>query len=639
MAFWSRSLRLRLISYFALLSCLTVFSVGLLTFLGARILITRLVFDRLRVSALLKEEAINLWIDNQRDATIAIGQLNDIRNALPLLLLDDRRNLASAQAYSEVKQTLNSALASRPELAEVLILSKTGGKVILSTNPDREGEYRLKDSYFREGLKETYVQSVYLSPVTNRPTITIATPLTNDWGDGVGVLAVHLNLEQMDRIIVDRVGLGESGSSYLVDAYNSLVSGDRFGKEDYPQGVHSEGIRKAINREDGGGLYLNYAGVPVIGYSRWLEQLDVALLVEIRQTEAFAPARQLAWGIVIVGVTSVLLVMPIVSWVSLQITRPILAIKDAAMRVADGDFLQSAPVLTQDEVGMLAQAFNRMAERLQDLYSGLEEKVMQLELAEMSVRESLHELRIEQERSERLLLNTLPQAIANRLKVGENIIAEHYEQVTVLFADLVAFTKLSERMPPKQLVEMLNEIFSQFDQLSEHHGLEKIKTIGDAYMVVGGVPEPQANHGEAIAAMALDMLTILEAFNDRTGEALSLRIGIHSGSVVAGVIGIKKFTYDLWGDTVNLASRMESQGISGKIQVSSVTYEILKDRFELVARETIMVKGKGVMQTYFLLSDRAGIAGHPPASILDPAQNPTPKLQITFPHSPPDQDH
>ncbi|TVQ63429.1 MAG: HAMP domain-containing protein [Spirulina sp. DLM2.Bin59] len=639
MAFWSRSLRLRLISYFGLLSCLTVFSVGLLTFLGARIVITRLVFDRLRVSALLKEEAINLWIDNQRNATVAIAQLNDIRSALPLLLLDDRRDLDSAQAYSEVKQTLNSALASRPELAEVLILRRAGGRVILSTNPDREGEYHPEASYFQAGLKETYVQGLYASPGTNRPRITIATPLTNDWGDVVAVLAVHLNLEQMDRIIIDRVGLGESGSSYLVDAYNSLVSGDRFGQDEYPDGVHSEGIRKAINRQDGGGLYLNYAGEPVIGYSRWLEQLDVALLVEIRQREAFAPARQLAWGIVIVGVTSVLLVMPIVSWLSSQITRPILAIKDAAMRVADGDFLQSAPVLTQDEVGMLAQAFNRMAERLQDLYSGLEEKVMQLELAEISVRESLHDLRIEQERSERLLLNTLPQAIAKRLKVGENIIAEHYEQVTVLFADLVAFTKLSERLPPKQLVEMLNEIFSQFDQLSEHHGLEKIKTIGDAYMVVGGLPEPQAGHAEAIATMALDMLTILAAFNDRTGEALSLRIGIHSGSVVAGVIGIKKFTYDLWGDTVNLASRMESQGISGKVQVSSAAYELLKDRFDLVARETIMVKGKGAMQTYFLLSDRAGIAGHPPASIFDLAHNPTPNLEITFPQSHPDQDH
>jgi len=248
-------------------------------------------------------------------------------------------------------------------------------------------------------------------------------------------------------------------------------------------------------------------------------------------------------------------------------------------------------------------------------------------------------LQIERQRAEQLLLNVLPKAIAEQLKQNPRSLAEQFEDATILFADIVGFTPLSAQMGAIELVEFLNDIFSTFDQLTERFHLEKIKTIGDAYMVVGGVPEPQAGHAEAIAAMALDMLTILAAFNERTGETLSLRIGIHSGSVVAGVIGIKKFTYDLWGDTVNLASRMESQGISGKIQVSSTTYELIKDRFELVARETIMVKGKGAMQTYFLVSDRTGIAGHPPVNILDPAQNPTPKLEMTFPQCPPDQDH
>lgn len=630
MQFWSKSLRIRLVSYFSLLSLLTVISVGVLTFLGARVLITRLVFDRLRVSAFLKADAIALWIENQQEATTAIAQLNEVRDRLPALLQNptagDRASLDSA--YIETKRLLTSTLASRPELAEIMILDQKGGRVVLSTNPEHEGEYRVKDSYFTEGLRNTYVQSVYPSPVTNRPTITISTPLGDARGQVVAVLAVHLNLEQMDRIVTERVGLGQSGTSYLVDAYNAFVSGDRFGKEDYPRGVHSEGIDKAINQQDGGGLYLDYAGVPVIGYSRWVDELQVALLVEITQAEAFRPARQLAWGIFIVGSGSVLLVMAGVSWFSLQITRPILAIKEAAIRVADGDFRQMAPVMTNDEVGVLAQAFNQMTERLQDLYAGWEEKVMQLELAEMSVRKSLQELEIEQARSERLLLNTLPQAIAKRLKVGESVIAEHYEQVTVLFADLVNFTQIAERMPPKRLVEMLNEIFSEFDQLSDRHQLEKIKTIGDAYMVVGGLPEPNPYHGEAVAAMALDMLTVLNAFNARTGETLNLRIGIHSGSVVAGVIGMKKFTYDLWGDTVNLASRMESQGETGRIQLSPVTYELIKSRFDCVPRGPIEVKGKGSMVTYFLEGDRAVFEERSPSNPLQIRPHPDhPPLQ------------
>ncbi len=619
-----------MVSYFSLLSLLTVISVGVLTFLGARVLITRLVFDRLRVSAFLKADAIALWIENQQEATTAIAQLNEVRDRLPALLQNptagDRAALDSA--YIETKRLLTSTLASRPELAEIMILDQKGGRVVLSTNPEHEGEYRVKDSYFTEGLRNTYVQSVYPSPVTNRPTITISTPLGDARGQVVAVLAVHLNLEQMDRIVTERVGLGQSGTSYLVDAYNAFVSGDRFGKEDYPRGVHSEGIDKAINQQDGGGLYLDYAGVPVIGYSRWVDELQVALLVEITQAEAFRPARQLAWGIFIVGSGSVLLVMAGVSWFSLQITRPILAIKEAAIRVANGDFRQMAPVMTNDEVGVLAQAFNQMTERLQDLYAGWEEKVMQLELAEMSVRKSLQELEIEQARSERLLLNTLPQAIAKRLKVGESVIAEHYEQVTVLFADLVNFTQIAERMPPKRLVEMLNEIFSEFDQLSDRHQLEKIKTIGDAYMVVGGLPEPNPYHGEAVAAMALDMLTVLNAFNARTGETLNLRIGIHSGSVVAGVIGMKKFTYDLWGDTVNLASRMESQGETGRIQLSPVTYELIKSRFDCVPRGPIEVKGKGSMVTYFLEGDRAVFEERSPSNPLQIRPHPDhPPLQ------------
>jgi PAS domain S-box-containing protein len=209
-------------------------------------------------------------------------------------------------------------------------------------------------------------------------------------------------------------------------------------------------------------------------------------------------------------------------------------------------------------------------------------------------------LRAEQERSERLLLNILPKAIAERLKQAPSAIAEQFNDTTILFADLVSFTPLASCMAPTELVNLLNQIFSTFDQLVERHGLEKIKTIGDAYMVAGGLPMPRPDHVEAVAEMALDMQREIARFRWNDGKSFGLRIGINTGSVVAGVIGIKKFIYDLWGDAVNVASRMESQGKVGGIQVTAATYERLKDKYLFEERGAIDIKGKGEMITYWL---------------------------------------
>jgi len=213
-------------------------------------------------------------------------------------------------------------------------------------------------------------------------------------------------------------------------------------------------------------------------------------------------------------------------------------------------------------------------------------------------------LRQEQIKTEKLLLNILPAAIAERLKDEPTTIADNYTEVTILFADIVGFTKLSSQIPATELVQLLNHVFSAFDRLSERHGLEKIKTIGDAYMVVGGLPQPRSDHAEAIAQMALDMQLVITEFNRQTHSSLDIRIGIHSGPVVAGVIGLKKFVYDLWGDTVNTASRMESHGIAGQIQVSAETHTRLRHKFVLTERGTIDIKGKGTMKTYLLLGQR-----------------------------------
>lgn len=212
----------------------------------------------------------------------------------------------------------------------------------------------------------------------------------------------------------------------------------------------------------------------------------------------------------------------------------------------------------------------------------------------------LRQIEDERARSDRLLLNILPRPIADRLKSGESRVVNSYDQVTVLFADLVGFTVLSSEVPPSVLVRLLDQIFSAFDELACRHGLEKIKTIGDAYMAAAGLPFPRADHAEAAARMALDMHDVIGEISRSGRWNLNMRIGLCTGPVIAGIIGQNKFTYDLWGDTVNTASRMESHGIPGRTQVPQGTYDLIAHHFRFEERGTIEVKGKGHMKTYFL---------------------------------------
>ncbi len=208
-------------------------------------------------------------------------------------------------------------------------------------------------------------------------------------------------------------------------------------------------------------------------------------------------------------------------------------------------------------------------------------------------------LELEQDKTERLLLNVLPQTIATRLKQGERTIAERYNGVTVLF-DVVDFSSFASRTDPEDLVSLLNDLFSRFDQLAGKRGLEKIKTIGDSYLAVGGLPERRTDHAESIAHLALEMLGALDEFNADRGRQLRMRIGLNSGPVVAGIIGRQKFSYDLWGATVNLASRMQSSGVPNCIQVTTTTQELLQGKFRLTPRGSITCKGVGEVSTFLL---------------------------------------
>ncbi|HET7030394.1 MAG TPA: adenylate/guanylate cyclase domain-containing protein [Candidatus Limnocylindrales bacterium] len=218
--------------------------------------------------------------------------------------------------------------------------------------------------------------------------------------------------------------------------------------------------------------------------------------------------------------------------------------------------------------------------------------------------DALAALRSEQQKAEDLLLNILPRTIADQLKASSQPIADQFGAASILFADVVDFTPLSARLPAVEVVGILDHLFSEFDALAERYGLEKIKTIGDCYMVAAGVPLPRPDHAQALATMALEMLEVTRSSVDVGHLGLELRIGISSGPVIAGVIGRKRFLYDLWGDAVNTASRMESHGTPGRIQVTRGTWELLRDDFVGEARGTIQVKGKGPLEAWYVLGRR-----------------------------------
>ena len=392
MRFWNRSLMARLVSYFLLLSLVIVALAGALAFLGGREALKQSVADRLQVFAALEKDQLHRWVAHQRQDLVLLAASPTVRALAEPLLRQDAPGTDTLAAYARLQDYLTTTLAIKPDLKEIFILTDVGGRIVLSTNQSHEGMYRVRDSFFIEGRQDTYVQNVYPSPLTFEPTLTISTPLRSPTGERLGVLAVHINLNEVDRIIQGRAGLGISGETYLVDKYNVFISSERFGRDRFLRGVHTEGINAAIDGQDGWGLYLNYKDVPVIGVYSWIETLEMALLVEVEQAEAFAPAQHIAWLILIVGLALAVALAVGTVLLARQIAQPILRITDTAVRIADGDLTAQAPVVTEDEIGVLARTFNDMTARLRVLYDDLKQEIRERERAEEAKRAGLEML-------------------------------------------------------------------------------------------------------------------------------------------------------------------------------------------------------------------------------------------------------
>ena len=453
------------------------------------------------------------------------------------------------------------------------------------------------------------------------PTQWVASPIF-DGQKRLGILALQISTAHIEDVVTgqrnwQRDGLGQTGRSnivgpdYLVrtNVRPFLEDKEKFLAQLKADGASAEKIERiqahnstilqaeirrpsvaaALGGQEGWAIERSPFGptLSLVSYMPLnIQGLHWVFESRMDTSEAFKPVTDMQhffiwWGAVIflLTVTTALLITRL-------ILRPVDALANAARRVAAGDLTAKADWKSADELGMLCDTFNSMTKSIRD----------KTELIEQKNREN-----------EALLLNILPGEIADRLKGGENNIADSFADVTVLFADLAGFTALSAKMSADDVVDMLNGLFSRFDHVANELGIEKIKTIGDCYMAVCGLPRRCPDHAERMAHMALRMLEETQEYGKEKGLALQIRIGLNSGPVVAGVIGTSKFIYDLWGDTVNLASRMESTGIPGEIQVTRSVYEGLKGSFQFEGRGMVQVKGKGEIETWLLRREQRAL--------------------------------
>lgn len=378
----TRSLVGRLVFSFLLPSFFIVFLVDFLAYLRAKAALRESVFERLEAIATTKEAALNDWIIGHQHDVVMLCRLPTLSALTSTLLAAPGDTPPHQEAYRSLDRVFSTISEEKPSIAEIFVLSPIGGRVVLSTEKSHEDQYRIYDRYYVEGKKAPFVQNVYPSPVTLKPTLTISAPIRGPTGEPIAVLAAHLSLTYLDENILQRTGLGHSGVVTLVDKHQVLVTGESYGQQEVPRRGLSQAIEEVLQGRNGAGLYSDLADVDVIGVYRWLEGRDLGLIVEIEQQEAFAPARRLAVSILVAGILLLALLLGIIYAVARLIARPILEMTETALRVSNGDLGSRVPVRTRDEVGILARTFNEMIVQLRTLYDEMARKIAQLELAD-----------------------------------------------------------------------------------------------------------------------------------------------------------------------------------------------------------------------------------------------------------------
>ena len=380
------SLLSKLVTYFSLLSLVSVTTVATTAYIFSKNALKESVLDRLSVAASIKDDAIDQWFNIQRQDVLLSANLPEVQAQAGVLVSNDSSEEQSKNyliAYDGISQYFADLAAIKPNMREISILTNDG-QVVFSTNKTLEGKYQplgATTTYFTRNQTD-FKPIFYTSSITGKTVITFATEILDRSNKPIGAIAITLDLQEVDNLIRERTGLGKTGETYLVgrlESKNTFIASDRSDSEKYPRGVSSFGIDNATKGNYGTGLYLNYDGVPVIGVYHWLDKQNLALLAEINQQEAFAPARRLAKNILLIGLSSSGVLLMVVYLLSHQITKPILAIADAAKQLADGKLSHKVPVLSSDEIGVLARSFNQMAQQLEDSFTALEQTNQNLE--------------------------------------------------------------------------------------------------------------------------------------------------------------------------------------------------------------------------------------------------------------------
>ncbi len=442
-AFWNKSLVAKLISSFLLLSLVLTGVAGLVAFIQATNALERSVVERLQVAALARQDELTMWVSTQANDLTFVARWEELVEPATTLMNAEQTSLDYQVAYTTVAETLRDVVVRRPDFAELLLLDNAGS-VVVSSQRSSEGQDLSQSNFYIVGQNQTFIQNVYPAPETQIPTMTIATPLLDSLGRRIGVLAVHLNLDRLERIILERAGLGSTGEVYLIDKTGAFVAVQRFEPEALPDHAHSEGIERALAGESGTGRYRNYRGVPVIGSYQWLDDLELALLVEMEEAEAFAPTRRLALNITLASIIAAGLLIFGIQFLARQIARPVLQLTEAARSVAEGNLETTAPVMTRDEIGVLAGVFNQMTTQLRGLYERMEQKVADRTAELTEANEQLTSEIAERKRIEAQLWQAKEDAeAANRAKSA--FLANMSHELRTPLSAIIGFAQLLQR--------------------------------------------------------------------------------------------------------------------------------------------------------------------------------------------------